>query len=762
MREYIVSLKKDVDYDSFWNEIESISDSDGFAPSRRVEIVNSRNASLRLCHYFLTDEEAELLRNDPRVYGVEIPPDQRTDIEIGLRTNTQSGNFTKTTSPSGDFLNWGSIRHSFDNNVYGTSNTTTENYNYTNDGTGVDVIIHDTGIQVNHPEFLDLLDVNRVQQINWYTVSGLSGTQSANHYRDFHGHGTHVGGTVAGRLYGWAKNAKIYAIKVAGLEGPGDSGTGISITDCFDVIKLWHRNKPIDPTLGRKRPTVVNMSWGYGSTFNSINGGVYRGTPWSGSSKNTAYGMTGTPAERHPVRVASVDVDIEELIDEGVIVCVAAGNEYTKIDIPGGIDYNNYYNKTGVGQVYYHRGMSPYSSNAIIVGAMDSDVSDATTDQKSIFSNAGPGVDVFAAGSNVMSAMSTTNVFSGNTDSYHINSSFKQGNISGTSMASPQIAGITTLFLENNLTATPAQVKSWIKSKATSTIYKTNADNDYTDQRSQWGGDVKVAWASTTAGSSVVPSQGITFFKGTGGKISNMTMRRVPPRVLESFENYGFENGISGWRIVNRRVRLNGGTLIAGFPTPTDPTPNPGGGPGDVLNVSQLPIFSYRLETTDKPPSGETQCIRLTMGQPPSGFGVVPAGGIMYGPAVYSDFSVPFAAGDTVKFWWKALAGGDAYNVYSYLVNQSSGAYVQLLDVTGPNSNQGTNWTEVSKVISSGEQGTYSFVFIAGSWDSTFGTVIGGELLLDNIQIIKSTTPAISSDSNTIVADNDLITVDAN
>jgi subtilisin family serine protease len=759
MREYIVSLKKDIDYDSFWNEIESVSDADGFVPTRRVDIVNNRDASLRLCHYALTDEEAALLRNDPRVYAVEIPPDQRTDIEIGLRTTTQTGNFTKTTSPSGNFLNWGSIRHSFDNNIYGTSNTTTENYNYTNDGSGVDIVVHDTGIQVNHPEFFDRLGINRVQQINWYTASGLSGNQSPNHYRDFHGHGTHVGGTVAGRLYGWAKNAKVYALKVAGLEGPGDSGTGISISDCFDVIKLWHRSKPIDPTLGRKRPTVVNMSWGYGTIFNSINGGEYRGTPWSGSTKNTAYGMTGTPAGRHPVRVASVDVDIEELIDEGVIVCIAAGNEYTKVDIPGGLDYNNYYNKTGVGQVYYHRGMSPYSPEAIIVGSMDSTVYNATTDQKSVFSNAGPGVDVFAAGSNIMSACSNTNVFGGSAAAYHLDSAFKQANISGTSMASPQIAGITTLFLENNLTATPAQVKSWIKSKSTTTIYKTNADDDYTDERSQWGGDVKVAWASTTAGSAVVPQQGITFFKGTGGKISNMTMRRVPPRILETFENYGFENGISGWRVVNRRVRLNGGTLIAGYPTPTDPTPNPGSGPGDVLNVTQLPSFSYRLEATDKPPSGESQCMRLTMGQPT--IGVVPPGAIMYGPAVYSDFSVPFGVGDTVKFWWKALAGGDAYNVYSYLVNQSTGAYIQLLDVTGPNVNQGTAWAEVSKVIGAGEQGNYSFVFIAGSWDSTFGTVIGGELLLDNIQIIKATPVlSFSADSSTVTTDSTTLTAD--
>lgn len=758
MREYIVSLKKGVDYDSFWNEIESVSDGDGFVPSRRVEIVNNRDASLRLCHYALTDEEAELLRKDPRVYDVEIPPDQRDDIEIGLRTITQTGNFTKTSSPSGNFLNWGLIRHSFDNNIYGTSTTTTENYVYTNNGTGVDVVIQDTGIQFDHPEFLDASGNNRVQPLNWYTASGLPGTQSSNHYRDHHGHGTHVAGTVAGKLYGWAKNARIYALKVAGLEGTGDSGTGIPVSDCFDVIKMWHRNKPIDPTIGRKRPTVVNMSWGYGTSFTNINGGVYRGTPWTGSVKNPAYGMTGSGLfSRHPVRVSSVDVDIQELIDEGVIVCIAAGNEFTKIDIPGGIDYDNYYNRTGVGQVYYHRGMSPYSEDAIIVGSMDSDVFNATTDQKSDFSNAGPGVHIFAAGSNIMSSCSTINVFGINAANYHLNTTYRQANISGTSMATPQITGIATLFLQNNLTATPAQVKNWFLSKATSTIYKTNQDNDYTNARSQWGGDTKVVWASTTAGSEVVPTTGISFWKGFGGKVTNMRMRRVPPRVLPTFENYGFEEGISGWRVLSKRIRLNGNSLIAGYPTPTDPTPTAGGGPGDVLNVNRLPTFSYTLETVDKPPSGQTQCLRLTMFN-----GVVSPGAIMYGPAVYSDFSVPFAAGDVVKFWWKAMVGDDAYNVYSYLVNQDTGSYIQLLDVNGPNSSQGTNWAEVSRTIQAGEQGNYAFVFIAGSWDSTFGTVIGGELLLDNIQIIKSGTPSISSDSNTISVDNNSITADVN
>ena len=62
-REYIVVLNKDVNYDQFWNEMENISSTDGFVPSRRVDIVNERPGSLRSCHYSLTNEEAEIRKN---------------------------------------------------------------------------------------------------------------------------------------------------------------------------------------------------------------------------------------------------------------------------------------------------------------------------------------------------------------------------------------------------------------------------------------------------------------------------------------------------------------------------------------------------------------------------------------------------------------------------------------------------------------------------------------------------------------------------
>ena len=493
-KEYIVSLNKDVDYDSFWNEIENLSDQDNFVPARRVDIVNNRDGSLRSCHYALTDQEAESLRNDPRVYSVEIPPDQRTDIEIKLRAR-QSSNFTKTTADSGNFVNYGLLRHLRKNNVYSTGTTAAGSYDYTLDGTGVDVVIQDSGIQWDHPEFRDNNNQSRVYQIDWYAASGISGTQSANFYRDFDGHGTHVAGIAVGKTYGWAKNARIYALKVSGLEGSGDLGTGISVTDCFDVIKLWHRNKPVDPTTGYKRPTVVNMSWGYETAFRNITGGNYRGTPWTGTARRTDYGMIGYNffgLNYHGIRVGSVDSDIQEMIDEGIHIVTAGGNDYQKIDVVGGLDYNNFYTSSSAGTVYYHRGSSPRNSTAIVTGSIDSTPYSATTEQKIQYSSAGPGVDVYACGTDIMSSCSNTNTKSG--VAYFNDSNFKQVNIGGTSMAAPQICGMAACYLQINPNISPSNLKQWIINNSTDLIVSTGLNNDYTNGRSLLGGNQRVAY----------------------------------------------------------------------------------------------------------------------------------------------------------------------------------------------------------------------------------------------------------------------------
>ena len=501
-KEYIVSLNRDVDYDEFWNQIETSSSGLPFIPDRAVVVHNNRDASLRSCHYLITDEEAEILRNDSRVYSVEIPPDQRTDIQIRLNA-TQSGNFVKPASSTGNHINWGLVRSSNRTNVYGSNLFPTANvYYYDYDGTGVDVVIQDSGIERNHPEFRDAAGNSRVQLINWYTASGITGTQSANHYRDFDGHGTHVAGIAVGKNYGWAKNANIYSVKINGLEGTGDSGTGISVTDCFDVIKLWHRNKPTDPITGVKRPTIVNASWGYTTTVTNTNISAinYRGNSYSGASITgyinkwnlgiVPYGtIVGGPdigVYTMSSRVGSVDTDVQELIDEGVHICIAGGNEYGYGDVATGIDYNNYI--THIGTTYYHRGMSPHDDECIKVGAIDSSVYSATLDQKSRFSNRGPIIDVFAPGANILSCTSNTNLYGAVTYTLENNSNvyYRQLNLAGTSQASPQVCGVSALYLQENPGATPRQLKNWVTNTAvvSNVIYSSGLTNDFTNYNS--------------------------------------------------------------------------------------------------------------------------------------------------------------------------------------------------------------------------------------------------------------------------------------
>ncbi len=88
--------------------------------------------------------------------------------------------------------------------------------------------------------------------------------------------------------------------------------------------------------------------------------------------------------------------------------------------------------------------------HAYTVGATTS------TDAKASYSNYGNCVDLFAPGSSVTSAWHTSNTAT--------------NTISGTSMATPHVAGAAALFLESNATATPQQVYDALSANATQGI----------------------------------------------------------------------------------------------------------------------------------------------------------------------------------------------------------------------------------------------------------------------------------------------------
>jgi subtilisin family serine protease len=528
--EYVVVCKPDANCDSLWNDIEQTV-SLSTVPDRPVQIADNRDDWSNMCNYWLTPNEVELLKTDPRVEDVSIPSKNLPNF-LGLHT-IQSGNFDKPqniTNSSGLYINWGLIRHSFDYNVYGTQISTNQNYQYSVDGNGVDVVIWDSGIEVNHPEFLDDNNQTRVQTIDWYQEAGEVGTMPALFYTDINGHGTACAGIVAGKTFGFAKKSKIYAMNTV----PFVAGRSINLETAARLIRKWHENKPVDPTTGFKRPTVVNASFGQSISMTdyTLVGGNYQGTPWTSNDWGIHWASKGVNPtyQRVPYWSAEDNGFLQLMQDAGIIICHSAGNEgYKASEIS--VDPNDDSNNSITIQFtpnfswYYMRGSSPFASKTITVGALDTFAKNATQDKKVGYSNAGSLVKVFGASGgdaqnlwSIMTSTSTVNTYGSFAQNYRDGAGpYKQVFFSGTSAACPEIAGIAAIYMQVNPSATPTQVYDWFTNTASKTsLYSTGLSDDYNTVDSQWGGAGGVAFMPYNSANNFAVSNGIT--------LSNITL----------------------------------------------------------------------------------------------------------------------------------------------------------------------------------------------------------------------------------------------
>jgi subtilisin family serine protease len=236
------------------------------------------------------------------------------------------------------------------------------------DGQGVRVYVVDTGIRSSHEEFAGRMATGR---------STVDGDASTN---DCHGHGTHVASSAAGASFGVASQATVIAVRVLDCSGAGYTSWVVGGLD-------W----VAQDVRANGGPAVVNMSLG---------GGV-----------DTA-----------------IDSAVNELVDLGVVVVVAAGNEWS--DACGG---------------------SPSRvARAITVGASDA------SDTKAWFSNMGTCVDLFAPGVSIEGAGASSD---NATATY-----------SGTSMASPHVAGYVAVVRGMLPELSAAAVANVVSTSATANV----------------------------------------------------------------------------------------------------------------------------------------------------------------------------------------------------------------------------------------------------------------------------------------------------
>lgn len=328
-------------------------------------------------------------------------------------------------------------------------------------GNGIIVAVIDSGVNYNHNDIVNNMWDGSSEG---YPKHGYDFVNEDNDPMDDHSHGTHCAGTVSsygtnGYQCGIAKDAKIMALKVLGSDGRGYTEWIINAME-FGVEHGAH---------------VLSMSLG-------------------------ADGVGGESVYR---------VAMENVLESGVVASVAAGNTGDEL-----YDYPVPYNVGAPGNC-----PSPWRNpDQTLVGGRSATVTvgaTTNTDEYSYFSSIGPVTwtegsyigsyydypyvanssvniglikpDVSAPGSSIVS------LYYGNNTDYSTKS--------GTSMATPCVAGIMALMLEANPMLTPVEIDSILEVTAVPLGGYTSKNNYY------GAGRVDAQAAVAAAVSMIVPGE---------------------------------------------------------------------------------------------------------------------------------------------------------------------------------------------------------------------------------------------------------------
>jgi subtilisin family serine protease len=164
----------------------------------------------------LTDEQAEMLRKDPRVRSVQ----QDSYVQLPGIPTVQ------------EYPTWGLDR------IDQRELLLDRAYAYTGTGRGVTIYNVDSGIRYTHTEFGGRASNGHDFQLE-DDPANTDPTQGPG--EDCRGHGTHVAGTLAGTTYGVAKEASVVSVRIFGCVGGSTRSRVIAAVDWVTADHLARR-----------------------------------------------------------------------------------------------------------------------------------------------------------------------------------------------------------------------------------------------------------------------------------------------------------------------------------------------------------------------------------------------------------------------------------------------------------------------------------------------------------------------------------------
>jgi len=256
-------------------------------------------------------------------------------------------------------------------------------YNYGADGTGVLVYVLDTGINTAHQEFMTPFFSRAIQAANCYQfVNCVSGQTTP--FSNVQACGTGMPNGINNDCFG-------HGTFVAGVLGGNNFGVAKNVT--IRSVKVVSNSSPP----GVESAVIAGMNWVTGQ---------HQANPSLPAVANMSLGVN--------VDGFAVENAVTNSMNAGVTYVAAAGNENQNAEV-----------------------WSPQNvREVLVVGAVD------WTGSRWSLSNWGPGVDLFAPGVSIVSALTGNNLclWNGTNSSTCI--------LSGTSFAAPHVTGAIAMYLQ--------------------------------------------------------------------------------------------------------------------------------------------------------------------------------------------------------------------------------------------------------------------------------------------------------------------------